>query len=151
MTAAHRRHDMGDAVRERLRPHLPGGEGKHGRPAHDNRRFIGAVCWTLRTGSPWPDLPLENDLAVLPVKLGGSITQLFQGFFGREIDDREITMPFYEGFESLKIDTSGGATINLVKGGRRPSAVAAPRLPAIAHDVAQDRPQAGGGLHRRRP
>ena len=28
MTAAHRRHDMTDDVWERLRPHLPGGEGK---------------------------------------------------------------------------------------------------------------------------
>ena len=57
MTAAHRRHDMIDAVWERLRPHLPGGEGKRGRPAHDNRRFIDAVCWILRTGAPWRDLP----------------------------------------------------------------------------------------------
>ena len=29
-------------------------------------------------------------------------------------------MPFYEGFERLQIDTSGGATINLVKGGDGP-------------------------------
>ena len=57
MTAAHRRHDMSDAVWERLRPHLPGGEGKRGRPAHDNRRFIGAACRILRTGSPRRDLP----------------------------------------------------------------------------------------------
>ena len=57
MTAAHRRHDMTDTVWERLRPHLPGGEGKRGRPAHDNRRFIDAVCWILRTGAPWRDLP----------------------------------------------------------------------------------------------
>ena len=57
MTAAHRRHDMTDAVWERLRPHLPGGEGQRGRPAHDNRRFIDAVCWILRTGAPWRDLP----------------------------------------------------------------------------------------------
>ena len=57
MTAAHRRHDMSNAVWERLRPHLPGGEGKQGRPAHDNRRFIDAVCWILRTGAPWRDLP----------------------------------------------------------------------------------------------
>ena len=57
MTAAHRRHDMIDVVWERLRPHLPGGEGKRGRPAHDNRRFIDAVCWILRTGAPWRDLP----------------------------------------------------------------------------------------------
>ena len=51
MTAAHRRHDMTDAVWERLMPHLPGGEGKRGRPAQDNRRFIDAVCWILRTGA----------------------------------------------------------------------------------------------------
>ena len=51
MTAAHRRHDMTDAVWERLRPHLPGGEGQRGRPAHDNRRFIDAVCWILRRGT----------------------------------------------------------------------------------------------------
>ena len=37
MTAAHRRHDI---VWERLRPHLPGGEGKRGRPAHDDRRCV---------------------------------------------------------------------------------------------------------------
>ena len=29
-------------------------------------------------------------------------------------------MPFYEGFERLQIDTSGGATINLVRGGNGP-------------------------------
>ena len=57
MRAAHRRHDMSDAVWERLRPHLPGGEGKQGRPAYDNRRFSDAVYWILRTGSPWRDLP----------------------------------------------------------------------------------------------
>ena len=57
MAAAHRRHDMTDAVWERVRPHLPGGQGRRGRPAYDNRRFIDAVCWILRTGAPWRDLP----------------------------------------------------------------------------------------------
>ena len=35
MVAAHRRHDMTDDVWQRLRPHLPSGEGKRGRPAQD--------------------------------------------------------------------------------------------------------------------
>ncbi len=57
MTAAHRRHDLSDRVWERLQPHLPGESGKVRRPAHGNRRFIDAVCWILRTGAPWCDLP----------------------------------------------------------------------------------------------
>ena len=37
-----------------------------------------------------------------------------------EFANRERIMAFYEGFEQLQIDTSGGATINLVKGGDGP-------------------------------
>ena len=54
---AHRRHDISDRAWEILQPLLPGGTGKTGRPAQDNRRFINAVCWILRTGAPWRDLP----------------------------------------------------------------------------------------------
>jgi transposase len=57
MTASHRRHDLSDQLWERLRPHLPGEAGKIGRPAQDNRRFLDAVFWILRTGAPWRDLP----------------------------------------------------------------------------------------------
>lgn len=57
MSASHRRHDISDQVWNRLKGQLPGSEGKVGRPAFDNRRFLNAVFWILRTGAPWRDLP----------------------------------------------------------------------------------------------
>ena len=54
---AHRRHDINDKTWELLAPHLPGRKGGWGRPARDNRTFINAVFWIMRTGSPWRDLP----------------------------------------------------------------------------------------------
>ncbi|MDR2194900.1 MAG: transposase, partial [Treponema sp.] len=38
---------------------LPGGAGKRGRRAQDNRRFINAVSWIFRTGAPCSDVPPE--------------------------------------------------------------------------------------------
>ena len=54
---AHRRHDISDKLWERLKDRLPGRPGGVGSPAKDNRRFINAVFWILRTGAPWRDLP----------------------------------------------------------------------------------------------
>ena len=53
----HRRHDISDEIWQKISIHLPGGNGLRGRPATDNRLFINAVFWILRTGSPWRDLP----------------------------------------------------------------------------------------------
>ena len=53
----HRRHDISDAVWEKFEPHLPGRKGSWGGIAEDNRRFIDAVFWVMRTGGPWRDLP----------------------------------------------------------------------------------------------
>jgi transposase len=54
---AHRRHDITDRVWSILEPHLPGKKGDWGGIAADNRLFINAVFWILRTGAPWRDLP----------------------------------------------------------------------------------------------
>jgi transposase len=55
--ASHRRHDLSDQAWETLEPHLPGREGTWGGIARDNRQFVNAVFWILRTGAPWRDLP----------------------------------------------------------------------------------------------
>ena len=57
MTESARRHDVSDAVWVQLEPHLPGQSGQWGGIARDNRQFINAVFWILRTGAPWRDLP----------------------------------------------------------------------------------------------
>ncbi|MCP5132122.1 MAG: IS5 family transposase [Gammaproteobacteria bacterium] len=54
---AHHRHDLSDETWALLEPHLPGREGVWGGIAKDNRLFIDAVFWILRTGAPWRDLP----------------------------------------------------------------------------------------------
>ena len=56
---SHRRHDISNKVWSILKPHLSGSRGKVGRPADDNRLFINAVLWILRTGAPWRDLPSD--------------------------------------------------------------------------------------------
>ncbi len=53
----YQRHDLTDEEWEKIKDHLPGRSGTVGRPAEDNRRFLNAVKWILRTGAPWRDLP----------------------------------------------------------------------------------------------
>jgi len=46
-----------DHVWQRIEPHLPGKARDAGATAKDNRLFLEAVFWRVRTGSPWRDLP----------------------------------------------------------------------------------------------
>lgn len=48
---------LSDAQWQRIAPLLPGKPGDPGRTGVDNRRFVEAVLWLVRTGSPWRDLP----------------------------------------------------------------------------------------------
>jgi transposase len=47
---------LSDVQWQRVAPLLPGKEGDPGRSGADNRRFLEAVLWIARTGSPWRDL-----------------------------------------------------------------------------------------------
>jgi len=57
MSTTIHRHDISDEIWSVLEPHLPGQKGQWGRVADDNRGFLNAIFWILRTGAPWRDLP----------------------------------------------------------------------------------------------
>ena len=46
-----------DAQWAKMEPHCLGKPTDPGRSGGDNRRFVEAVLWVVRTGSPWRDLP----------------------------------------------------------------------------------------------
>ena len=57
MATASERHDISDESRAMIELLLPGCKGTWGGNARDNRQFINAEFWLLRTGAPWRDLP----------------------------------------------------------------------------------------------
>jgi putative transposase len=52
-----KRYELSDAQWQRIEALLPGKRGDPGRSGADNRLFVNAVLWVLRSGAPWPDLP----------------------------------------------------------------------------------------------
>ena len=52
-----RRHELTDEQWQRIRGLLPGKASDPGRTASDNRLFLNAVLYVLKTGIPWADLP----------------------------------------------------------------------------------------------
>ena len=57
MANAYERHDISDESWAKIELSLPGRKGTWGGNARDNRQFVNAVFWILRTGAPWRDLP----------------------------------------------------------------------------------------------
>lgn len=48
---------LSDAQWARMAALIPGKPGDPGRSGTDNRLFVEAVLWIVRTGAPWRDLP----------------------------------------------------------------------------------------------
>ncbi len=51
------RYEISDAQWERIAHLVPGKPGDRGRAGADNRLFVNAVLWVLRSGAWWQDLP----------------------------------------------------------------------------------------------
>ena len=51
------RYELSDAQWQRIAHLLPGKPGDRGRTGKDNRLFVNAVLWVLRSGAWWQDLP----------------------------------------------------------------------------------------------
>jgi len=52
-----KRYELSDAQWQRIEHLLPGKVGDPGRRGEDNRLFVNAVLWVLRSGARWEDLP----------------------------------------------------------------------------------------------
>lgn len=52
-----KRYELSDAQWEAIQDLLPGKASDPGRTATDNRLFVNAVLFVLKTGIPWEDLP----------------------------------------------------------------------------------------------
>lgn len=48
---------LSDTAWGRIAPHIIGDERTRGSSGRDNRMFVEAVLWIVRTGAPWRDLP----------------------------------------------------------------------------------------------
>lgn len=60
MSNPYNRHDVTDENGNKLEPIITELLGKWGGSnANDNRLFVNACLWIIRTGSPWRDLPTE--------------------------------------------------------------------------------------------
>ena len=54
-----KRHALTNEQWDRIRNLLPGKDGDPGRTGKNNRLFVDAVLFVLKTGTPWRDLPVR--------------------------------------------------------------------------------------------
>jgi transposase len=100
MSREQHRHDVSDEAWNKIEPYFPGQRGQWGGIAQDNRKFFNGVCWILRTGAPWRDLP--DDYGKF-----GSVHKRFKRWCDNGIWDKILEQLIDEpDFEWLMIDAS---------------------------------------------
>ena len=115
---------VSDAVWEKVAPLLPGKASDSGVTAKDNRLFLEAVLWRVRTGLPWRDLPQEFGKwnSVFQRFRRWVRAEVFDRLFRRVSDEPDFEYALVDGTIVTAHQKASGA-----KGGRgvRPSAAPA--------------------------
>ena len=88
-----------DAMWVRIEPMLPGMATDPGVIAADNRQFLEAVLWRIRTGSPWRDLPehFGNWNSVFKRFRRWALSGIFERVFNELSDEFGLEYVFVDG------------------------------------------------------
>ena len=90
---------VSDRLWQLLSPRLPGKPCDSGVTAKDNRLFLEAVFWRVRTGSPWRDLPpaLGNWNSQFRRFRRWAKTGVFESLFKAMSDDPDLEYALIDG------------------------------------------------------
>ena len=97
-----------DAQWAKMEPHCLGREGGSGRNGADNRLFLEAVLWVVRTGRSWRDLPPvfgKWKSAYVRFRYWGK-AGVFQRLFAAASEDPEMEYAMVDGV-LVKLDRDG--------------------------------------------
>ncbi len=88
-----------DAMWARIEHILPGKETDPGVTAADNRQFLEAVLWRIRTGSPWRDLPehFGNWNSIFKRFRRWALSGIFEQVFNELSDEFDLEYVFVDG------------------------------------------------------
>ena len=113
-----------DAQWAKMEPRCLGKPGDPGRSGKDNRLFVEAVLWIVRTGSPWRDLPplFGNWNSVFTRFRDWVKAEVWQRLFDAVSDDPDLEYALVDA-TIVKVHRHGQGA----KGGRRARLLAAPK------------------------
>jgi transposase len=108
----------------KMEPHCLGKPTDPGRSGSDNRRFVEAVLWIVRTGSPWRDLPASFGKwnTVFKRYRDWALADVFKRLFDAVSDDPDMEYAMVDA-TIIKVHRHGQGA----KGGLRARPSAAPR------------------------